>query len=1359
MPNTSNLGRAEESPSTTHRTCPVVAIGSSAGGLEALEQFFANTPPEPGAAFVVVSHLAPSQPSLLPELLARKTAMPVVAATDGVRVEPNHVYVIAPNSTLTLAGDVLRAENHSDPRANPIDTFFRSLAEARGPRAVGIVLSGTGSDGSLGLRAIKEHGGLVMAQELESAKYDSMPRSAIAESLVDWILPAAAMPARLTEYLSHLDGTGLAPGAPPLPADRDQQESLLRQLCALVQRKTGHDFSQYKRTTLLRRIERRMHVLQRPTFASYIELLDETPAELERLFQELLIGVTQFFRDPAVFELLAREILPRLVANRAPDAPVRVWVPGCATGEEAYSLAMLLSEALSGRDLGVKIFATDIDEVALDVARAGRYPETIAAHVSPERLHRHFVPRRDGGWQVSKSLREMCVFSSHNVTSDPPFSQIDLISCRNLLIYLESELQRSIFPVFHYSLRPGGFLLLGPSETAAAAAELFTRVDPGYCVFQRRETVTPVKFRLGTRRVGGRPEDGPRGPPMPPNEGLSRRLERLLLARYTLPAVIVRRDGEIVFVAGQTRKFLELAPGAAGTNVREMADRELRPHLHALLHEAATRREERVRRGVTLAADGRAQRVDIAVRPLQELGPEADLYAVVFQSVGPELSEEQAEVEGLSAAGDGTLVACLEAELRSTRENLQTTVEELEASNEELTSTNEELLSTNEELQSTNEELQTSKEELQSINEELQTVNAELNHKVDELDKSNADLQNLFGSTRIAIVFLDNELKIKSFSPDATQMFCLRDSDVGRPITHIVATFDDADLVADVRGVIRTQTPSQREVRRRDAEVWYLQRIQPYRTAENVSVGVVLTFVDITELRAARDAARRLAAIVESSHDAIVGLGSDGVIESWNRGAELVFGHAEAEAVGQRLSALLSPSGPAEFDAPSAAVLRGERVRPLTASLTRKDGSPVRVLVSMSPIANAAGGQAAMSWIARDITEQERDREALRESRERFDEIHKVDRRKTEFLALLAHELRNPLTPIRNAVHLLRESSAIPPALRRSVDMIERQTVHMAKLVDDLLDVSRIARGKIVLKRQPLDLVDLARTVVRDHGVDADARGVSVEFRAPDAPLPVFGDPTRLTQCVGNVLANALKFTDRGGHIVVAVEREGDAALVVVRDTGVGMDEETLAHAFEPFSQAERHLSREAGGLGLGLALVKALVEQHGGSVAARSGGPGQGTEMSLRLPLSSAEQPGSVRSPPAPPRAGSEPRRVLVIEDNVDVAESTRSLLEMWGHTATIAGTGPDGVKAALADPPDLVLCDLSLAGGMNGLDVCRALRAAAETRTARIVAVTGHGSRGDELRVREAGFDLHLIKPVDPELLERVVQDTPRR
>jgi two-component system CheB/CheR fusion protein len=374
-------------------------------------------PPEPGAAFVVISHLAPREPSMLPELLARKTAMPVGAATDAAPVEPNRVYVIAPNSTLILAGDLLRVETHSDPRANPIDTFFRSLAEARGPRAVGVVLSGTGSDGSLGLRAIKEHGGLVMAQEPESAKYDSMPRSAIAESLVDWVLPAAAMPARLTEYLSLLDGTGLAPGPPSLPADPGERESLLRQLCTLVQRKTGHDFSHYKRTTLLRRIERRMHVLQRPTFASYVELLGERPAEIEWLFQELLIGVTQFFRDPEVFELLAREILPRLVANRAPDDPVRVWVPGCATGEEAYSLAMLLSEALADSDLGVKIFATDIDEVALDVARAGRYPETIAAHVAPERLSRHFVPRQDGGWQVGKGLREMCVFSSHNVTS------------------------------------------------------------------------------------------------------------------------------------------------------------------------------------------------------------------------------------------------------------------------------------------------------------------------------------------------------------------------------------------------------------------------------------------------------------------------------------------------------------------------------------------------------------------------------------------------------------------------------------------------------------------------------------------------------------------------------------------------------------------------------------------------------------------------------------------------------------------------------------------------------------------------------------------------------------------------------
>lgn len=1343
--------RAEGAPPAP---CPVVGIGASAGGLEALEQLFAHMPADSGAAFVVVSHLAPHLPSFMAELLAKKTAMPVSAATDGCPVAPDHVYVIPPSSTLTLVGGALRLESRAETHVNLIDTFLRSLAEERGERAIGVVLSGSGSDGSLGLRAIKEHGGMTMVQDLASAKYDTMPRSAIAATLVDWVLPVEAMPAKLVEYLRHLERHDAAAEHPLGESQEDR--SHIAQMCELIQRRSGHDFSGYKRTSLLRRVERRMHMLQKRSLADYVDLLATTPAELDRLFQDLLIGVTQFFRDPEVFEVLARDILPRIVAEREPDEPVRVWVPGCATGEEAFSIAILLAEALPAGSPPVKIFATDIDDEALEVARSGRYPDTIAGQITEERLQRFFLPLEGGGWQVRKDIRDMCIFSTHNIITDPPFSRMDLVSCRNLLIYLESAVQQSILPLFHYALRPGRFLLLGPAENVTACSELFAPVDAKHRIFQRKEVAVPVKFPLGgSRSFARRAVEAPRGQPVAREESLSRRIERLILAAIAPPAVVVRADGEIVFVSGQTRRYLELAPGAVGVNVCEMASKELRPHLHVLLHESSTRRQERIHHGVALVADNAPQRVDVVVRPLPELGADADLYAVVFHETAVP-SGKEAETERAPSGEDNSLVEALELELRSTRENLQTTVEDLEVANEELKSTNEELLSTNEELQSSNEELQTSKEELQSINEELQTVNAELSRKIADLDKAHGDLQNLFASTRIATVFLGNDLTIKRFSPDAKQLFRLIETDIGRPITDIVPAFTGGDLVADAKQVLRTQTASHCEVHRTDADLWYLQRIQPYLSDQGVVLGVVVTFVDITELRAARDDARRLAAIVESSHDAIMRLGADHGIETWNQGAEQMFGYTAAEITGQKIERLLGPDTPSLFEPVLASALRGRRVPPLDAVLRAKDGSPLRVLVSVSPISSAGSLAVAASFIARDITEQERNREVLRETRERFHEVNEADRRKTEFLALLAHELRNPLTPIRNAVHLLRQPRTAADEARRASAMIERQVAHMARLIDDLMDVSRISSGKLLIRREHEDLVELVRAVVDDHRAEAEREGVSLTFTGGE-PLWVLGDATRLAQCVGNILANAIKFTDRNGQIAVVVAREGETAVIRVRDDGVGMDAETLARAFEPFAQATRHLARGRGGLGLGLALVKALVELHGGTVTAQSAGPGRGTEVSVRLPL--AGPPKWVERPPPGERSASEHRRVLVIEDNVDAAESTRALLESYGHVVALAGSGSEGVKAALRDPPDVVLCDLTLHGDLDGFDVCRALRAAPETASTRIIAVTGHSLDADRKRVTDAGFDHHLVKPVDPDALEKSVSDAPPR
>lgn len=1233
--------------------CPVVGVGASAGGLEALLQLLGRMPPDPGAAIVVVSHLDPHHPSMLPELLGRATSLPVEQAADGVRVQPDRVYVIAPNTALTIKRGVLSAAPLVPPGHAMIDLFFSSLAEDLGPAAVCIVLSGTGSDGTRGVQAIKEHGGMTMAQSADSAAYSGMPRSAIALGMVDFELPPEAMPAQIVEYLARVR-RALPEGAPPVDSEEELpappvEEDKLQRVCALLLRRTGHDFSGYKRTTLVRRTQRRMTVLGVGSLAEYLELIDHTPGELERLFRDLLIGVTHFFRDPEAFEVLAREILPLILAARRSDDPVRVWVPGCSTGEEAYTLAILFREAAQVDGIPVKIFATDIDERALEAARTGRYPSAIAEHVSPERLDRFFL-RPGDAFQIRKEIREMCVFSAHNLITDPPFSRLDLISCRNLLIYLENEIQRSIFPLFHYALRPSGYLLLGPSENVTAAPALFSTVDAKRRIFRRKDVVVPVAFPIGgEHRRDLRPVRQPPDDDLCAKDaGVARVLERVLLASYAPPAVVVNADGDIMFVSGRTGKYLELAPGMAGVNVLEMIRKDLRPHLHAVLHEAKSGREERTYRGLSLAQDGGAQRLDVSVRPLHELRPGADLYAIVFREVGPALTREQAEAEGFALREDGALAEALERELRTTKEQLQTTVEELEVSNEEMKSTNEELLSTNEELQSANEELQTSKEELQAINEELQTVNAELTRKVDDLDKANNDLHNLFASARIPTVFLDRDLKIKKFSPDATEVFRLIDSDVGRPVTDISPAFADPDLLGDIREVLRTTSPSERQVRRLDSDVWYLRRIQPYRSLEEVVEGVVISFVDITALKSVQDRVLHLAA-------------------------------------------------------------------------------------------------------------------EQRQAREEGEEAQRSDRRKTEFLAMLAHELRNPLSPIVNAVHLLKRAPSSDPTSERALSMIDRQVQHMVRLIDDLLDLSRISSGRILLRKQRVDLSALARSVVEDHRAGIEAAGISVELSVPPEPRWLEADATRLAQCVGNLLNNALKFTDPGGRITVEVlDDGGGAALLRVRDSGVGMEPEILARAFEPFAQAEHHLERGRGGLGLGLPLVQALVEMHGGTVTARSEGAGRGSELTIRLPLLAASAPApaplvdSTADGVASPEAR---RRVLVIEDNADAAESARDLLEMWGHEAVIARTGVDGVDMAIATQPDLVLCDISLEGSMSGYDVAQALRRNPATASIHLVAVTGYGMEEDQRRALQAGFDRHVTKPVRPEALATLVQSAPER
>ncbi len=1328
--------------------CPVVAIGTSAGGLEAFQELFRHMPADTGLAFVLIQHLSPRHETLIPELLAPLTPMPVRPVTGETIIEKNHVYVMPPSVTLTIDDCVLYAAKapRLRGRRSPIDRFFRSLAEDQEDEAIGIILTGAGTDGALGLKAIKERGGLTMVQAPQTASYDSMPRSAILTGAAGHVLPIAEMPARLVEHVVRLR-EGLSP-----ERFREEVTGHLGKICAILRRETGHDFRRYKQSTLVRRIRRRLNEVRCASIYDYVELLSRDPQEIERLFQDLLISVTHFFRDPEAFALLTAKVVPRLFEGKDGDGFVRVWVPGCATGEEAYSLAILLREHLDGMTQPsphVQVFATDIDAQALEAARQAWFPETIAGQISPERLERFFV-KHGNMYQVSREIRDMCLFSLHNLIADPPFSRLDLVSCRNLLIYLESELQKKVLALFHYALRPGGYLFLGPSEMVSAQPELFRTLDKKQRIFQSRDTVArpPFRFPLGERiRPGHRPaEDSPRRP-APRQQEVARTFEAVLLESYAPACVVVNEWGEGVYFSPRTGRYLEPPPGAPTVNVIEMARKGLRLDVRTALHKAVSSRVEVVHENVAFELDGQTLRVNVIARPMPELGEDSGLFMVVFQDLVA-FGEPDAEAEAGAPTGDDPMVRRLEAELRATRDHLQATMEELESSNEELVSSNEELLSMNEELQSANEELQTSKEEVQSVNEELETVNAELKKKLEELDRANSDLQNLFQSTRIATIFVDRELRIKKFTPAATEVFRLIDSDAGRPIADIAPRFAGGDLSADVREVLRTLTSHERQVRAEDGGAWFLLRILPYRTLDDLIDGVVLTFLDITELKRTEAERSKLAAIVESSQDGIIGKTLDGVVTSWNAGAERMYGYAAHEMIGRPIDVVVAPECRTQMAAVFEQIRQGERVEPFETVRVRKSGQRFDISLTFSPVRDVAGCLVGAAGIDRDISERKRTEEALRQE----------SRRKDEFLAMLGHELRNPLAPVRNCLHILRSPHALDEQREKARQTIERQVVHLTRLVDDLLDISRISQGKILLRKEPLDLLQVVRSTVEDQRPQVAAAGLTLELDLAETPLPVEGDPTRLSQVIGNVLQNAVKFSDRGGRIFVAARAEpergaGSTAAITVRDSGIGMEPELLARIFEPFSQAERTLDRGRGGLGLGLFLVKALVERHGGSVEAASAGLGQGSEVTLRLPSPASGSEETAMAEQTPIEAPERARRCLVVEDHEDAAESLALLLRLVGHETEVAFEATEGLEKARRFRPEVVLCDIGLPGAMDGYDLARAFRADAELRSVYLIALTGYGQEEDRRRAMEAGFDAHLTKPADLDALRRLL------
>ncbi|MGA2700296.1 MAG: chemotaxis protein CheB [Isosphaeraceae bacterium] len=1500
----------------------VVGVGASAGGLEALSDLLANLPANTGMAVVVVQHLDPQHESKLSNLLSRVTHLPVLEATQDLAVQPDHVYVIPRNTTMTIAQGVLQLAPRGAARVShlPIDLFLKSLAEDRQSAAIGVILSGTGTDGTLGMEEIKAAGGITFAQDEASAKYSGMPQSAARSGCVDLVLPPDQIARELTRISQH---SYVAPdqaaqaGAGPIAED----DVHFKKILAILRAAFRVDFSAYRESTVRRRILRRMVLQTKDNLADYIEHLKRDLPEVEALYQDILINVTSFFREPQTFEVLKERVFPEILRAKSQDTPIRVWVPGCSTGQEAYSLAIALVEFLETQPVGppILIFATDLSETgSLVKAREGVYPVNIVAEVSPERLRRFFTKEQET-YRINKSIRDLCVFAKQNVAVDPPFSHVDLISCRNLLIYLTPVLQKRVIPTFHYALNPNGFLVLGASETIGSFDKLFGVVDPKSRIY--------VKKTAGLRRYPhfhgrdvftGEPADLQLTALTTASVDWQRAADSVVLKEYAPAGVLVNDDLDILQFRGQTGDYLTPPPGEPNHNLLKMAREGLVPPLRDALKECRQGNAPVRRTGVRIRGEGAIRETDLLVLPVKLPGTGERCCLVLFDeprheptavsgsaadATGPNSPARwlprwlrrpfpratTSVAAGVSAPPDEGEADRLRQELAAMRDYLQSVIEQKEAVNEELRSANEEILSSNEELRSTNEEMETAKEELQSVNEELVTVNEQLMNRNLELTRVSDDMTNLLGSANVPMVAVGVDLRIRWFTPSAGKVLSLLPADVGRPIGELRMLFDLSELGALITEVIDSVQTEEREVRDRDGH-WYMLRIRPYRTAENKIDGAVVVLADIDEAKRAqmrlRESGEYTQSIVDTVRDPLLILTDDLRVKSANQSFYQTFQVKPEETVNlllydlgrgqwdlpplRRLLEDVLPSNRAfeefevEHDFPvighRAMLLNARRVLPRDGAsplillafqdvtehrqaeaALRQSGERFRFLAeSMPQIIFTATPDGAVDYFNRHWTEftglssesieglnwtrfvhpadleenlrhwqhsidtgdpfqfEHRFRrsdgvycwhltraQALRDAgghvliwtgsstdiddqKRSEDALKQADTHKNEFLAMLAHELRNPLAALECGLALVSgggDESDRDWALTMAVHQVQL----LRHMIDDLMDTSRITHGTFLLRKERVrtaDLIERAVDTVR-HLAEAQGHQLHLEV-APNLPQ-LEADPARLEQVIYNLLTNAFKFTPPGGRVEFSAEAERGELVMSIRDTGGGIAPGFLAHIFEPFAQAETTLARGRSGLGIGLTLVKAIVELHGGSVEARSDGLNRGCEIVVRLPTVGADDANgsgplsledgpTLESGPTPGVDGAlERRRILIVEDNLDYALGLRRLLESAGHQVHICNDGLGALSQAPAFAPDVILLDLGLPG-MDGYEVARQMRADESLARARIVVVSGYACEEDRRRSREIGVDEHLAKPVRFSELLRIVTETGR-
>ncbi len=1235
-------------------------------------------------------------------------------------VQAGHIYLIPPGKDMIVSeGKLLIAERSRENNlALPIDQFLRSLAQEKGAKSIGVILSGTGTDGSRGIGEIHAAGGLVLAQDVESAKFDGMPKAAVNTGAVDMILNPEAMADQIASFLDRPGEVGCGDDSHEsvtMPVEHN-----LRGILRLLRNKYGIDFSHYKSGTISRRVERRLMLNQVYDLDDYTDRLTSDTEELDKLYRDLLIGVTRFFRDSEAFEKLHRDIIKPLISEATAQDEVRFWIAGTGTGEEAYSLAMLISEELEKHPqlVPVRIFATDVHNRSLEFAARGIYTEDNLQDVPAELAAKYFIKRKEG-YQVSPHLRKMIVFAPHNIIRDAPFTSMDFISCRNLLIYLRPEAQKKALSLFHFALKVGGALWLGPSETLGDLEREFEVVDEHWRVFHKRRDVRILAGeRAAMKSLGGGKSQAGAGA----TRGLvAHQLETYdrLLEEFMPPSILVTDCRDLLHTFSGASKYLMHKDGRPTSDVVELVQPDLRVPLLTALQRCIKDQAPVVHAGVNCEAFPEDE-IKLVVKPFFNRTANRNEYLVIFNV--SECKTREGSVPSIDLKGISIeQIQALEAELQYAKESLHATIEELETTNEELQSSNEELLASNEELQSTN-------EELNSVNEELYTVNMEHQRKISELTEMTDDMENLLNSTEVDTVFLDREFRIRKFTPGIAKTFNLIPQDVGRRIDSFTHNVKNLALLDALERVLHSEEPLELEVGDGEDE-WYLLRILPYFSKMTIE-GLVMTLINITSLKSAEMRLTELSEIVQQSSDAIIRFDLGGMICTWNPGASEILGYSEDEAVGKHFSMLMPENSMRAAELLLHEVAEGNCVNDHRTMWHKKDGTPLEISLHVSPIRNVAKEVSGASAIARDISELKKAEHEIREA----------IRRRDQFLAMLSHELRNPFAAILNANSLLKEADVDQHTTQEAREVVEHQLQHVSRLLDDLLDVARVANDKLVLHTEVIDISKIVVDVVDCIQHQLEICDQQLELNQPDVPFFVDGDIGRLQQAQVNLLVNASKYSPRGSTIHYSVSRDGGEVVIQVSDSGDGIPPEIADRIFEPFVQAEQTIDRSQGGMGLGLPLVRMIVEAHGGTVAVKSHGKGKGSEFTIRLPLTAAP-PANQRTSDFNIPSGT---RLLLIEDSDGIRRMLARSLELKGFAVQSAKDGLDGLTRFGEFQPQVAIVDIGLPD-IDGFEVARRVRAQF-SESALLVAVTGYGQDQDRRKALDAGFDMHLVKPIDP-------------